>query len=81
MTTGTRHFGTWICLSNQASKVCGSSPSGSLASTFSLSRASESSASGSPWHAPVTLHVAQVVVGLAVQVHGDHCHYLPIGNQ
>ena len=54
---------------------------GSLASTFSLSWASESSASGPPWHAPITLHVVQVVVGLAVQAHGHHCHHLLIDNQ
>jgi len=49
--TGTHHSWTWICLSNLAPRVCGSSPSGSLVSTFSSSWASESSASGSPWYA------------------------------
>ena len=59
----------------------GSSPWGSLASTFSLSWASLSSASGSPWHVPITLNVVQVVVGLAVQAHGHHCHHLLIDIQ
>ena len=79
--TDTRHSLTWICLSNQTSRVCASSPSGSLALTFSLSWASESSASGSPWHATITIHVVQVVAGLAVQANGQHYHHLLIDNQ